>query len=80
MPHARSKKKSVRLSVTLDEHEYAALTRLGEELDLSAAWMIRRAVSEVVARHRDGIEADLPLRSPEAEVGTGRKAGGTRGT
>lgn len=82
MPRTKSKKQSVRLSVTLDESEYAELTRLGEELDLSAAWMIRRAVSEFVARHRGGIEADLPLRSPETEAaaGTDRKAGGTRGT
>ena len=33
----KSKKPNVRLPVTLDEAEYAELTRLGEELDLSAA-------------------------------------------
>lgn len=52
---------------------------LGAELDLSAAWLIRRAVSEFVARHRDGIEADLPLRRPEPEPGGGKKSGGSHG-
>jgi len=65
--------------VALDEGEYKELTRLGAELDLSAAWLIRRAVSEFVARHRDGIEADLPLRSPEQEAALGEKTGGSSG-
>ena len=79
MPRSKSKKHSVRLSVTLDEGEYAELTRLGTELDLSAAWMIRRAVSEFVARHREGIAPDLPLRRPESESPENKKAGGSRG-
>ena len=79
MPRTKSKKHSVRLSVALAEDEYAELTRLGEELDLSAAWMIRRAVSEFVARHRAGIAPDLPLRPAEAEVKGDKKAGGSGG-
>jgi len=77
----KNQKNSVRLSVTLDESEYAVLNQLAASLDLSAAWMIRRAVSEFVARYRDGIENDLPLKSPSTNK-TGKntkKAGGTRG-
>ena len=55
MPRSRPKKPNVRLSVTLVAAEYAELTRLGVELDLSAAWMIRRAVSEFVPQHREGV-------------------------
>ncbi len=77
MPRTRSKKQNVRLSVTLDE--YVALAWLGEELDLLVAWMIRRAVSEFVARHREGIAADLPLRHPEAKSAAGKKSGGSHG-
>ena len=79
MPRSKTKKHNVRLSVALDEGEYAELTLLGAELDLSAAWMIRRAVSEFVARHRSGIEADLPLRRPESGPEKNKKAGGSRG-
>ncbi|MCB1670213.1 MAG: CopG family transcriptional regulator [Pseudomonadales bacterium] len=64
MKRAKAEKRSVRLSVTLDEGEYAELSELAASLDLSAAWMIRRAVSEFVARHRSGIKSDLPLRHP----------------
>jgi hypothetical protein len=79
LPRPKSKKQSVRLSVTLDEGDYAELARLGSELDLSAAWMIRRAVSEFVARYRSGIAADLPLRLPESEAAEDRKTGQLRG-
>jgi 16S rRNA U516 pseudouridylate synthase RsuA-like enzyme len=79
VPRSKSNKQNVRLSVTLDEGEYAELTRMGEELDLSAAWMIRRAVSEFVARHRGGIAADLPLQTPEMEAAVQRKTGGSSG-
>lgn len=79
MARSKPKKQSVRLSVSLAEDEYAELTRLGKELDLSAAWMIRRAVSEFVARNREGIEPDLPLRSAESEVNSKKQAGGSGG-
>lgn len=69
---SKNPKSSVRLSVSLDQSEYAELSKLAASLDLSAAWMIRRAVSEFVARHRDGIETDLPLRPPG--TGAGKKA------
>ena len=65
---SKSRKDNVRLSATLDEGEYAKLARLGAELDLSAAWMIRRAVSEFVARHGQGIATDLPLQRPDGSV------------
>lgn len=66
-------KKGIRLSVTLDEKEYAELTRLGSSLDLSAAWMIRRAVSEFIARYRGSPDNSLPLKSLEGPLTDGRK-------
>lgn len=70
-------KKSVRISVTLDEGEYAELTRLAVGLDLSAAWMIRRAVSEFVARHGGNLESELLLR-PVQQNAAGKKKVGER--
>ncbi len=66
-------KKGIRLSVTLDEKEYAELTRLGSSLDLSAAWMIRRAVTEFIARYRGSPESSLPLKAQEGPLADGRK-------
>ena len=73
---SKSKKDNVRLSATLDDGEYAELARLGAELDLSAAWLIRRAVSEFVARHGQGIATDLPLQRPDSQSARSKKPGG----
>ncbi len=80
MPRPKSKKQSVRLSVALDEADYAKLSKLGAELDLSAAWMIRRAVAEFVARHAGKNETELPLRHPATEAGQRKRTGGVRGS
>ena len=65
----KAQKNSVRLSVSLDEGDYAELSKLAATLDLSAAWMIRRAVSEFVVRHRNGIESDLTLAPAGTRTG-----------
>ena len=78
---SNSKKDNVRLSATLDEGEYAKLARLGAELDLSAAWMIRRALSEFVAlhgpryRYRCSLTASRPAIGQEQEDRS-KKTGG----
>ncbi len=66
-------KRGVRLSVTLEENEYSELTRLGSELDLPAARMIRRAVSEFISRYRESPEAGLPLKATETPAPDSRK-------
>lgn len=76
MPRPKNKKHSVRLSVTLDEDGYAKLSELGAKLDLSAAWMIRRSVSEFVARHAGKNENELPLRHVKLEVRQRKRTGG----
>ena len=76
MSRNKAQKKQVRLSVSLDESEYAELSRLGEQLDLSAAWMIRRAVSEFVARHRNNLAQDFPLTPPDSQSGNRTEAAG----
>lgn len=78
MSRAKSARRSVRISVTLDEKEYAELTHLAAGLDLSAAWMIRRAVSEFVVRHGGKTESGLPLRPASRDVAGRKKIGGAR--
>lgn len=65
-------KKSVRVSVTLDEKEYAELTRMATSLDLSAAWMIRRAISEFISRQGNRTASRLPLQ-PASKRGDARR-------
>ena len=62
MARPKSDKRVVRLSVTLNEEDHAELSRLAAKLDLSTAWVIRRAVAEFIARHGEDVETELPLR------------------
>ena len=62
MARPKGHRKVVRLSVTLDEEDYTEMKRLGTELNLSTAWLIRRATSEFIEKNRNNAEPELPLR------------------
>lgn len=66
MARPKSSKRSVRLSVTLDEQDHNAVTEIAAATDLSIAWVVRRAVSEFIERH--GKEEGLPLRNPDGRA------------
>lgn len=59
---ARNVKKAVRMSVSLDEEAHSEICRIASDLNLSAAWIVRRAVTEFVIRQTDSSNPDLPLR------------------
>lgn len=61
MPRPKSNRRTVRLSVTLDEGDYKVVRDMAEAMDLSTAWMVRRAVTEFIERH--GEEDAMPLRN-----------------
>jgi len=60
MARPKSNKRSVRLSVSLDEDDHKAVRDMADAMDLSTAWVVRRAVSEFLERHGKG--SDLPLQ------------------
>jgi hypothetical protein len=61
MPRPRGKKHPARMSVSLDAATYADLCALSREYDVSAAWVLRRAVEEFIERNRTVGQAELPL-------------------
>lgn len=68
MTRPRGKKPSVRLSVSVNATDHAELTRFAHARDLSLAWVVRRAISDFVERHRDDLQGELHLprgRNPE---------------
>ncbi|TIM38451.1 ribbon-helix-helix domain-containing protein [Mesorhizobium sp.] len=67
MARPKGQRQAVRLSVTLDERDHATIQRLAADLNLSTAWLIRRAVSEFVVRHGDNMEPELPLGRPDSK-------------
>lgn len=55
--------KTARLSVSLDEQTYRTLCAIARDDDVSVAWVIRRAVNDLVAnRAQSGERLPLSLR------------------
>ena len=62
MARPRGKRKEARLSVSLDEGDYAILCILARRRDVSVAWMVRQAVAGLIEQERQQDEnPELPL-------------------
>ena len=62
MARPRGNRKTARLSVSLDAQDYALLCEIARKEDISVAWVVRRAVSELIRTHRAVNEQpELPL-------------------
>lgn len=62
MARPKGKKVAARLSVGLSKPQHAALTALAEQNEATVAWLVRRAVTEFLERHKK--LTDSPLNSP----------------
>ena len=69
---AERRKKTIRLTVSLDEADYAALNAMASRSDVSASWVIRQAVQRFLREH--DAQPELPLTL--AERASGREASG----
>ena len=56
---AERRKKTTRLTVSLDEADYAALDAIASKSDVSLSWVIRQAIHRFVQEY--GAHPDLPL-------------------
>ena len=66
MGRPKSNRRSVRLSVTLNEESHRAVREIAEAMDLSIAWIVRRAVSEFLERYAK--KGKLPLRNSDGQA------------
>jgi len=57
------RKKTTRLTVSLDDADYAALNALASGSDVSLSWVIRQAIQRFVREH--GMQPQLPLTLAE---------------
>ena len=60
---AERRKKTARLTVSLDDADYAALNALASKSDVSLSWVIRQAIQRFVREH--GTQSELPLTLTE---------------
>lgn len=73
MGRPRGNRYPVRLSVSIDPSDYDAIKKMAEELDLSSAWLVRRAVSEFVTGNcRDGHSEVVCLQQKSKEKSAAR--------
>ena len=70
MPRPKGKRLPVRLSVSMDAAVHAKLSRLADRQDVSLAWMIRKALAELIERREGEEQAELPLRRSGEEART----------
>lgn len=61
MARPRLNRKIARISVSLEEQMYADVFALAQQNDVSVAWLIRKAVAELLERRRDELIPQLPL-------------------
>lgn len=62
MARPRGNRKTARLSVSLDARDYAVLSEIARKDDVSVAWVVRRAISDLVRAHQArNLEPELPL-------------------
>ena len=62
MPRPRGNRKEARLSVSLDERDYAELRLLARSRDVSVAWMVRQAIHGFIRSEKGRDEnPELPL-------------------
>jgi predicted transcriptional regulator len=62
MVRPRENRKKTRLSVSLDDRIYTDLCSMARQAQVSVAWVVRRAVLEMLERNREMITPELPLR------------------
>lgn len=56
------RKKKVRLTVSLDDLDYAALDAIAATSDVSLSWVIRQAIHRFIREHN--AQPELPLTLP----------------
>jgi hypothetical protein len=62
MARPKGNRKEARISVSFDGGDYATLRALARRDDVSVAWMVRRAVHDLIAREREIADnPELPL-------------------
>ena len=64
MARPRTNKQGSRLTVTLDANDYARVCSRAQANDVSAAWIIRRAVQEYLGKSHDIDVGHAQLNQP----------------
>jgi predicted DNA-binding ribbon-helix-helix protein len=61
MGRPRLNRKTIRISISVEEKMYSDVVQLAGQSDVSVAWLVRKAVAEMLDKHRDEISPQLSL-------------------
>lgn len=73
MARPRLNKRVVRVTVSLDERPYGDLLEMSREQEVSLAWLIRRAVTELIEARLGERTSQLPLTVPRVSTQQSQK-------
>lgn len=59
----KHKRYGPRLTVSLTDSDYDALSTIAEKDEVSLSWVVRRAINEYLDNHRPEVKPPLPLRA-----------------
>lgn len=62
MGRPRTDRKIARISVSLDDQDYQVLREIADKNDVSAAWIVRRAVADFLDRNAAEQQGVLPAK------------------
>ncbi|EPY4373605.1 ribbon-helix-helix domain-containing protein [Klebsiella pneumoniae] len=60
MARPRLNKKITRTSISLDEQMFTEVSLLASQNDVSVAWLVRKAISELLERRSEEVVSQLP--------------------
>jgi hypothetical protein len=57
-----AKKRLIRVTISVDKDDYAAMGALAEQVDISASWLIRQAIRDFLDKYGENGQPELALR------------------
>lgn len=57
-----ARKRLIRVTISVDKDDYAALGALAEQVDISASWLIRQAIRDFLDKYGEHGQPELALR------------------
>ncbi len=57
-----AKKRLIRATISLDKEDYAALSKLADRMDVSASWLTRQAIRDLLDKYGEHGQPELALR------------------
>lgn len=69
-----AKKQLIRITTSVDKDDYAALGKLAKQMEVSASWLMRQAIRDLLDKYGTNGQPELALRLASRRVSRGGDA------